>query len=100
MRETKNKEPIDYSKFFEKQQEKVPVEFSSAPVEKKQSLKKKFRFSLGFLKDYWREADKKTRIELITLLVVVVLIIVFLGLYFSQQQRLAEVLPPPLPAEY
>ena len=86
--ENKGNEVMDYSKFFEREKGKK--------VEIPQGKKK---FSLDNFKVFWIELDKKTKIELIVLLVVVIMIIGILVFYFLQMKA-SEVLSVPLPAEY
>ena len=86
--ENKGNEVIDYSKFFEREKgEKVEIP------------QKKEKFSFSFLKNLWSEMDKKTKVELIVLLVVIIMIIGILVFYFLQTKA-SEVVPVPLPANY
>jgi len=84
------KKQIDYSKFFEKGKEKEIPE-----------KRKKFSFGslITSLKNFWSESDKKTKIELVVFLVVIVLIAGILIFYLAQPKG-SEILSPPLPVEY
>jgi len=86
--ENKENEVMDYSKFFEREK-KEKVEISQ----------KKKKFSLDNFKVFWTELDKKTKVELIVLLIVIIMIIGILVFYFLQTKA-SGVLPVPLPAEY
>ena len=77
MNQDKKNEVIDYSKFFERKKEK-----------KVEGHEKRKRFSFGAFidsfKDFWAETDKKTKIEMIVFLVVIVSIIAVLVFYLIQ----------------
>ena len=77
MNQDKKNEVIDYSKFFERKKEK-----------KVEGHEKRKRFSFGSFidsfKDFWAETDKKTKIELTILLVIVASIIGILIFYVFQ----------------
>ena len=92
MNQNKKNEVIDYSKFFERKKEK-----------KVEGHEKRKRFSFGSFidsfKDFWAETDKKTKIEMIVFLIVIVAVVGVLVFYFLQP-TFSEVLPSPLPAEY
>ena len=76
------KKQIDYSKFFEKGKEKEIPE-------------KRKKFSLKSFKDFWSEADKKTKIEMIVFLVVVMITLGILIFYFSQAKpKIPQYLQP------
>ena len=86
--ENKGNEVMDYSKFFEREKrEKVKI-----PQEKK-------KFSFDNFKIFWAGLDKKTKVELIVLLIVIIMIIGILVFYFLQTKA-SEVVPVPLPANY
>jgi len=75
MNQDKKNEVIDYSKFFERKKEK-----------KVEGHEKRKRFSFGSFidsfKDFWAETDKKTKIELVVFLVVVMITLGILIFYF------------------
>jgi len=75
MNQNKKNEVIDYSKFFERKKEK-----------KVEGHEKRKRFSFGSFidsfKDFWAETDKKTKIEMIVFLVVVMINLGILIFYF------------------
>ena len=77
--EDKKNEVMDYGKFFEREKEK-----------KVEIPQKKKKFSFGFLKKVWFETDKKTKIELIVLLVVIIMIIGILTFHFLKEARTFE----------
>ena len=76
MNQDRKDEIMDYSKFFEKKR-KGKAEISEED-------KKRKKFSLKSFKDFWAETDKKTRIEVIVFLVVIVSIIAVLVFYLIQ----------------
>jgi len=76
--ENKKNEVMDYSKFFERKKEKK-VEIPG----------KRKRFSFGF-RDFWFEMDKKTKVELIIFLVVVVITFGVLTFYFLERAKAPE----------
>jgi len=77
--ENKKNEVMDYGKFFEREKEKK-IEI---PQEKK-------KFSFGFLKNLWLGIDKKTKIELIIFLVVVLITLGILTFHFLREARTFE----------
>jgi len=88
MNQDKKNEVIDYSKFFERKKEK-----------KVEGHEKRKRFSFGSFidsfKDFWAETDKKTKIEMIVFLVVVMITLGILIFYFSQAKpKIPQYLQP------
>jgi len=71
--ENKKNGPIDYSKFFEEEREKLKTEETSSQVEKKSFL--------SSLRNFWTSSDKKTKIEIIVFLAIIFLIIIILTSY-------------------
>ena len=80
MNQDKKNEIIDYSKFFERKKEEIPKEKIS---------EKRKRFSFGF-RDFWLEMDKKTKVELIIFLIVVVITLGILTFYFLEKAKISE----------
>jgi len=83
MNQDKKNEVIDYSKFFERKKEK-----------KVEGHEKRKRFSFGSFidsfKDFWAETDKKTKIEMIVFLVVVIITLGILIFYFLGKAQTFE----------
>ena len=83
MNQDKKNEVIDYSKFFERKKEK-----------KVEGHEKRKRFSFGAFidsfKDFWAETDKKTKIELVVFLVVVMITLGILIFYFLGKAQIFE----------
>jgi len=83
MNQNKKNEVIDYSKFFERKKEK-----------KVEGHEKRKRFSFGSFidsfKDFWAETDKKTKIEMIVFLVVVIITLGILIFYFLGKAQTFE----------
>jgi len=83
MNQDKKNEVIDYSKFFERKKEK-----------KVEGHEKRKRFSFGSFidsfKDFWAETDKKTKIEMIVFLVVVIITLGILIFYFLGKTKISE----------
>jgi hypothetical protein len=81
----KKNEVMDYGKFFEREKkEKVKI-----PQEKK-------KFSFGFLKKIWFEMDKRTKVELIIFLIVVLITLGILTFHFLKEIKTPEsfIYPP------
>lgn len=72
--ENKKNGPIDYSKFFEEEREKLKTE-ETTPNEGKKSF-------LNSLKKFWTSSDKKTKIEIMVFLAIIFLIIIILSFYW------------------
>lgn len=91
-KENKNKEVIDYSKFFEK-----PASVKALAGEGEKIPEKRGRFIFDSFRDFWSQADKKTRIEIIIFLVVLVTMVSVLAFYFFKPKPKGLELPPVLP---
>jgi flagellar basal body-associated protein FliL len=78
MNQNKKNEIIDYGKFFERKKEKEV-----------EGHEKRKRFSFGF-KDFWVKTDKKTKIEMIVFLVVVIMTLGILIFYFLGKTEISE----------
>jgi len=77
--ENKKNDVVDYSKFFEREKEKK-VEIPQ--------VKKKFSFD--FLKKLWSKIDKKTKVELIIFLIVVLATFGILTSHFLKETKTPE----------
>lgn len=77
--ENKKNDIEDYSKFFEKKKEK-----------KVEIPEKEKRFSFSKFKNFWFGLDKKTRIELIILLIIIAATVSILAFYFSEKLGISE----------
>ena len=88
--ENNKSEPADYTNFLETKENGLEV----APKNKK----KKRGLSFSALKGLWVETDKKTKIELIIFLIIIISIAVILIISFSSPKT--EFIYPFLPAEY
>jgi len=80
--------PADYTNFLE----------TKEGVSEVASKKKKKGLSFSSLKGLWVETDKKTKIELIIFLIIIISIAVILIISFSSPKT--EFIYPFLPAEY
>ena len=77
--ENKENEVMDYGKFFEREKrEKVKI-----PQEKK-------KFSSGFLKRVWFKMDKRTKVELIIFLILVLTTFGILTSHFLREIKTPE----------
>ena len=77
--ENKKNEVMDYSKFFEREKmEKVEI-----PQEKK-------KFSFSFFKNLWLKMDKKTKVELIIFLIIVLITFGILASHFLREIKTPE----------
>ncbi len=81
----KKNDAVDYSKFFEREKGK-----------KVEIPQKKEKFSFSFLKNLWSEMDKKTKVELIIFLIVVLITLGILTFHFLREIKTPElfIYPP------
>jgi len=80
--EDKKNGPIDYSKFFEEEREKLKTEETSSHIEKKSFL--------SSLRNFWTSSDKKAKIEIVIFLIIVITILGILIFHFLRGTKIFE----------